>query len=79
MTATVPRTTRSAPRASALAMVARSRSPPPTSIRAPVAAMALRARAFLGAPAEAPSRSTTWSHLAPASRNARAWAAGSSA
>ena len=79
-TAALPRMTRLMPAASQASMPAMSRMPPPSCTGMRTAArMAATASALTGRPAKAPFRSTTCSQAKPASCQARAWAAGSSA
>jgi hypothetical protein len=76
-TAAVPRTAKAAPSRSTSSTASIVRSPPPTSMGTPTAAMARIAAPFTGRPARAPSRSTTWIRSAPAARKPRAISAGS--
>ncbi len=74
-TAAVPITTRSTPASSSASADAWSRTPPPawTWTAAPVAAaIAAMTGRFSGVPVRAASRSTRWTHRAPAA--AKPWA-----
>ena len=77
--AMVPSMTLSTPRARYLSMVFIERIPPPTStFREVFETIFSMTSAFSSVPDFAPSRSTRWSHSAPASLNSRAWDTGSS-
>ena len=79
VTAAVPRITRDTPASRYFWMVSRLRMPPPISTFKSVFLQIAAITGKLGVvPSLAPSRSTVWSHLAPAAWKSAAWAAGSS-
>ena len=76
-TAAVPSTTAATPSPSTRSMSGSDRSPPPSSISSPFTLQSSVTVARLtGWPALAPSRSTTWSTVAPAAANFSASSAG---
>lgn len=77
--ARVPITTRETPMASAVSTEARVRIPPPSCTLSPSARIPWTEPRLRGSPANAPSRSTTCTHCAPAAPNPAATEAGSSA
>ena len=78
LTAAVPKITRAAPASSHRVTASRLRTPPPTSTGIRTAAMSRWITATLtGAPENAPSRSITCSHAAPAVCQRRAASTGS--
>src|SRR5947209_4372614 len=77
-TAAVPMMTRLTPFSSQPSIVVMSRMPPPSCTHSPtVSRMRSTADTFIGLPANAPSRSTTWRWRNPCISNACAWLAGS--
>ena len=78
--AAVPITIRSTPAPTSASAASSVRTPPPLCTGMPTpAAMAAIASRFVASPDRAASRSTTWSHSAPARSKALACATGSSA